>query len=67
MREQRRWVETPCLHHRHQPSHSFFAAGAQRRDDFVIADAGGERVVRNLKFARIYAEAAQRAAGTQTA
>ena len=60
-------IEALRLHHRHQPAHPFFAAGAKCRHDFVIADAGGKRVVRNLKFSRVNAEAAQRAAGTQTA
>ena len=53
------------LHHRHQAAHSLFSAGAKRRHDLVIADAGSKGVVRHLKFSRINAEAAERAARTQ--
>ena len=65
MRDQRQRIEALRLHHRHQPAHSFLSAGAQRGDDFVITDAGRERIIWNLKLSRVNTEAAQRAAGSQ--
>ena len=49
----------------HQPAHALLAARAQRRDDAVVAEAGGERVVRHLQLARVDAEARERAARSQ--
>lgn len=57
MRQQRREINTPASDHFHQPPHPFFAAGAERGHDAVIADAGGESFIRNLQFAGINAEA----------
>ena len=65
MRDQWQRIEPVRLHHQHEPAHPFLPAGAKCSHDFVIAKAGCERVVRNLKFSRVNAEAAQRAAGTQ--
>ena len=67
MREQRQRVEPVRLHHQHEAAHPFLPAGTKRGHDFVIADAGSESVVRNLKFSRVNTEAAQRAARTQAA
>ena len=53
----------PCCDHRHQPPHALLAAGAQRRDDVLIAEAGVEALVRHRELAGIDAEARQRAAG----
>jgi hypothetical protein len=33
-----------------------FPAGAERRDDAMVADAGGERVVRDLRLAGVDTE-----------
>ena len=65
MREQWRWIEAFCLHHRHQSPHPFFASRAKCGHDFVIANAGCKRVVRHLEFARIHAKAAERSARVQ--
>ena len=60
--EQRSRIETLRLHHRHQSPHSLLSPWAKSRHDFVVADAGGKRIVRHLKFAGINAKATQRAA-----
>ena len=67
MGEQRRRVEPAASHRRDQPPHPLLAAGAQRGDDAMVAEAGRERVVRHLELARVDAEARQRAARPQAA
>src|SRR5439155_17627025 len=67
MREQRQRVEPVRLHHQHEAAHALLTSRTKRRYDAVVADAGRESVVRNLKFSRVNAQAAQRAAGTQAA
>jgi len=65
VREQRQRVEALRLHHQHETAHPFFPTGAKRRHDFVIANAGCKRVIRHLKFSRVNAQAAQRAARSE--
>ena len=48
--------------HRHQTAHPFLAAGAERRHDFLVAEAGVDRLVRRDQFAGIDPEARQRPA-----
>ena len=65
--EERGRVEAAGLHHRDEPAHPLLAAGAQRGDDPVVAEPGGEGRVRQLELAGVHAEARQRAAGPQRA
>ena len=65
VREQRDGGRGGRSHHLDQAAHPLLAAGAERRDDAVVAEAGGERVVRHLQLAGVDAEAGQRAARAQ--
>jgi hypothetical protein len=49
----------------HQAAHALLAAGAQRGDDLVVAEAGVEGGQRDLQVVAVDAEAGQRAAGLE--
>jgi hypothetical protein len=40
MRHQRFQIDPSACDDRHQPSHPFLPAGAQRRDDFQVSESG---------------------------
>src|ERR1051326_4013498 len=67
MRDERMQIEPSALHHRDQALHAVLAAGAERRDDLDVGDAGAERVIRNRELAGVDAEARDRAAGANDA
>ena len=60
MRHKRTQIGTLRGDHRHQPTHSFLAAGAQCGDDLVVAEAGGKWLKRNFQVAGIDAKACRR-------
>ena len=57
----------PACDHLDQAAHPLLAAGAERGDDAVVAEPGGERLVRHLELAGVDAEARQRAARAERA
>ncbi len=67
MRDERLQVGPPSLDHPHQPPHPLFAAGAESRDDPMVAQAHCERIERNPEAPRIDAEARERAARAKNA
>lgn len=57
MRHQDAEIEALRRHHVHQPPHPLLAAGAQGRDDAVIAQPRRERGQRNAQIGRVHAKA----------
>jgi hypothetical protein len=64
MRDERGQVHAMVLDHRHQPTHTFLDARAERGHDLLIAQTGVERLVRRNDFAGVDAEAGERPAGS---
>ena len=52
------------VYHGHQATHALFAAGAERRDDLVVAEAGRKGAERDRQVRRIDAQARQGASWT---
>ena len=51
--------------HRHQPAHSFLAAGTEGGDDPLVGEPGEDRLVGRDELARVHAQARQHAPGSQ--
>ena len=56
-----------AAHRLHEAAHALLAFRAERGNDFGVGDACAERLVRDLEFAAVDAEAGERAAETQAA